>query len=284
MSENQVCPIPRLEKILLATDGSNASSGAIRESFILAKACNSELYIISVVEVPEIIGSYPAAAEKLEIETREHLESLKSKAEKEGLVCHIIQKRAEQVFQIIIDEAKKNKVGLIMMGRLGRTELKRVLMGGVAAKVIGHAPCLAMVVPRSAQVNFKKILIATDGSVVSEIASRQAIAIAKAYGTDLVVLSVAKKDANLSEAELSVDMVRQAAEREKINVEAFTMQGEPYEVILKTAEQKNVGLIITGSHGRTGLERVLMGSVAERVIGHSKHAVLVVTKITESTV
>jgi len=42
------------------------------------------------------------------------------------------------------------------------------------------------------------------------------------------------------------------------------------------AEQKKVGLIVVGSHGRTGLERLLMGSVTERVIGHANCAVLVV--------
>ena len=284
MSEQQVCPIPRLEKILLATDGSDASSGAIREAINLAKACKSQLFMLSVVEVPEIIGSYPAAAEHVEVETREHLNSLKTTAEKEGISCQIIQLRAEQAFQVIIDEAAKNKADLIVMGRMGRTELRRLLMGGVIAKVIGHAPCLVLVVPRSAQLSFKKILIATDGSAISEIAAREAIAISKAFGSELKVLSVAKRDDNMSEAEVSVDMVRQAAERESINVEAFTMQGEPYEVIIKTAEQQNVGLIMIGSHGRTGMERLLMGSVAERVIGHANHAVLVAGSITERVV
>ena len=89
--------------------------------------------------------------------------SLKTTAEKEGISCQIIQRRAEQAFQVIIDEAAKNKADLIVMGRMGRTELRRLLMGGVIAKVIGHAPCLVLVVPRSAQLSFKKILIATDG-------------------------------------------------------------------------------------------------------------------------
>ena len=106
MSEQQVCPIPRLEKMLLATDGSDASNGAIREAINLAKACKSQLFMLSVVEVPEIIGSYPAAAEKVEEETREHLNSLKTTAEKEGISCKIIQRRSEQAFQVIIDEAE----------------------------------------------------------------------------------------------------------------------------------------------------------------------------------
>jgi nucleotide-binding universal stress UspA family protein len=54
--------------------------------------------------------------------------------------------------------------------------------------------------------------------------------------------------------------------------------GRPEEGIVKAAEFKQVNLIIVGSHGRTGLKRLLMGSVAERVIGHAKCPVLVVKK------
>jgi nucleotide-binding universal stress UspA family protein len=56
------------------------------------------------------------------------------------------------------------------------------------------------------------------------------------------------------------------------------LKGEPYEVIVKTAEQSNVGLIVVGSHGRSGIEKLLMGSVTERVIGHAGCPVLVVKK------
>jgi nucleotide-binding universal stress UspA family protein len=52
--------------------------------------------------------------------------------------------------------------------------------------------------------------------------------------------------------------------------------GKPYEAIVDTAKQRQADLIIVGSHGRTGLKRLLMGSVTERVIGHAETAVLVV--------
>jgi uncharacterized protein len=49
-----------------------------------------------------------------------------------------------------------------------------------------------------------------------------------------------------------------------------------YEAIIETAKQKKADFIVVGSHGMTGLERLLMGSVTERVIGYSEVAVLVV--------
>ncbi len=162
------------------------------------------------------------------------------------------------------------------MGTHGRTGLKRLMMGSVTAKVIGYAPCKVMVVPKDARLTLEKILIATDGSVYSELASHEAISIAKHTNSGLIALSVAKKDENFTVAKKSVDIVKRVAEREGIKVKALTLKGEPYEVIVKIAKLENASLIVVGSHGRTGIERLLMGSVTERVIGHSESAVLVV--------
>jgi len=283
MSVDQVCPIAKMEKLLLASDRSEFSEGAIREAINLAKICGSKLYIISVAEEPDIrefAESYPlVAAEKLEEVTRVHLESLKERAEKEGAVCEIIERRGPKTYEYIIDEAAKNNVEMIIMGSHGRTGVTRLMMGSVTAKVIGYAPCKVLVVPRFAGISFEKILISTDGSIFSELATHEAISIAKRIGSSLIALSVYKRDENSQAAEASVGMVKDAAEKEDIKVEALTLKGEPYEVIVNTAEKKNAGLIIVGSHGRSGIERLLMGSVAARVIGHAGCPILVVRKL-----
>ncbi|MBA3070580.1 MAG: universal stress protein [Nitrospirae bacterium] len=283
MSAYQVCPVARMEKLLLPTDGSMASEGAAREAINLAKTCGSKLYIISVVEIPafggEFVETLPKMIEKLETDARGLLESLKERAGKEGVSCEALIYQGVEPYKYIVDEAAKNNVEMIIMGGRGKTGLERVMMGSVTAKVIGHAPCKVMVVPKDAKLTLEKILIATDGSIYSELASREAISIAKRSGGSLVVLSVAKRDENLLVAKESVDMVRKVAEKEGIKVEALTLKGMPHEVIVNTAAQKKAGLIVIGSYGRTGIERLLMGSVTERVIGHSGCAVLVVKKI-----
>jgi len=277
MSAYQVCPTAKLEKLLLSADGSKFSEGAVREAIGLAKTCGSKLYVISVVEVnPEFVALAPGLIEKVEKETRQYLEDLKGKAVKEGADCEIIVHEGEEPYQYIVDEASKKRVEMIIMGRRGRTGLKRVMMGSVTAKVIGHAPCKVLIVPRDAKITYKTILIATDGSKYSEAASLEAISIAKRTESDLIILSVATKNANLPAAKKSVEKVEKIAERENIKVKVLTPKGTPYEVIVKTAEQKKADLIVVGSHGRTGIERLFMGSVTERVIGHANCAVMVV--------
>lgn len=275
----KVCPTAKLEKLFLPIDGSKFSEGAVREAINLAKTCSSKLFALSVVEVnPEFEALAPGPVEKMGKETRQYLELVKSRASKEGVECEIIVHEGEEPFQYIVDEAAKKQVEMIIMGKRGRTGLKRLMMGSVTAKVVGHAPCKVLIVPKDAKLDLDRILIATDGSKYSEAAYSEAISIAKRSGGSLIVLSVVKKKENLPAAKESVDMVKKVADKEGIKIETLTPKGEPFETIIKTAEQKKVGLIVVGSHGRTGLDRLLMGSVTERVIGHANCAVLVVKK------
>ena len=60
------------------------------------------------------------------------------------------------------------------------------------------------------------------------------------------------------------------------NVQAFVEEGKPYEMILSASGQWEADLIVMGTHGRTGLSYILLGSVAEKVLRHSEKPLLVV--------
>ncbi len=281
-----VCPVAKMEKLLVATDGSIFSESAIREAINLARTCSSKLIAISVVKTsPEFEDLVPQVSEKAEKEMREHLESVKSRASKEGVDCEIVIHRGEEPFQNIVNDAAKNQFDMIIIGTHGRTGLKKLMMGSVTARVIGHAPCNVLVVPLHTKVECRHILVATDGSRYSNAAASEAIGIAKRCGGSLIVISVALSDKEIilpeddEEIILAKDNVKkivELAEKEGVKTEGLTAIGKPYEAIVETAKRKHAGLIVVGSHGRTGLDRLLMGSVTERVIGHSESAVLIV--------
>ena len=142
--------------------------------------------------------------------------------------------------------------------------------------------------PGGTTVGWKNILLATDGSKHSDIAANKAINFAKSYGGELLVISVVDVPSEFyAEAPQVVDdMARKAkefvaeikkkAETFNIKTSTFTGEGESYEVITDLAKKKKSDVIIMGSHGRTGLKRLLMGSVTEKVIGYSPCPVLVV--------
>ncbi len=292
----QFCPITRIEKLLLPTDGSEFSEGAIREAVSLARRCSSKLFVVSVVETnPEYATIAPELVEKAEKETRLHLEAVKDRAAKEGVECKIIARQGENTYRYIIEEAEKNNATMIIMGRRGRTGLKRLMMGSVTAKVIGHASCDVLVVPRAASLEFRNIIVAVDGSRYSDAAALEAIGIAKQCGANLIVISVVPSetespfdivhsemqkglitDKEQALAEKYIKSVKELAEKEGIKAAGLIYSGRPYEAIINAAKEKKADLIVVGSHGRTGLSRLLMGSVTERVIGLAECAVLVV--------
>ncbi len=271
------CPAAKLEKLLVATDGSEYSEGAIREAIRLAKDCSSKLTALSVVITNlEFEVTMPQVVEKEEKKAWEHLEAVRARAAKEGVACDIAVFHGDEPYQDIVRQASENKVDMVIVGRHGRTGLLRLMMGSVAAKVVGHAPCKVLVVSPSAHVEFKNILVAVDGSDYGNAALREAVSIAKRRGSALSVLSVASSDA---ESGTAAGIVRQAAElaaQEGVAIQSVTMIGKPHEAIVEMAKKNQADLIIVGSHGRRGMERLLMGSVTERVIGHTEMGVLVV--------
>lgn len=148
MSGAAACPITGLKKILLATDGSTYSEKALREAVNLAKTCGTKLYVVSVIEVnPEYATMAPNVVEKLEKETGELMDAVRTCVQREGIDSEIITHEGEEAWKFIIDEARARNVDMIVMGTHGRSGLTRLLMGSVTQKVIGHAPCKVLVVP-----------------------------------------------------------------------------------------------------------------------------------------
>lgn len=293
MTTQLCCPTKKFEKLLLSTDGSEFSKGAVSEAINFARACSSKLYAVAVIETnPEYEALAPQLVEKAEKETRQHLEGIKTQALKEGVDCETIAHHGEEPYKLIVEDAAKNRVDMIIMGRRGRTGLKRLMMGSVTAKVIGHAPCKVLVVPREAKIDWKNVLVATDGSRQGNEAALEAINIAKRCGAPLTIISVLSSEAlvhiehsrlQLKDAaekemqglEQNIKELKELALKEGIKAEGLMLSGSPAEVILNTATEKKADLIVLGSHGKTGLDRLLMGSVTERVIVLSSSTVLV---------
>ncbi|PWW81830.1 MULTISPECIES: universal stress protein [Prosthecochloris] len=140
-------------------------------------------------------------------------------------------------------------------------------------------------------IKIRRILCPVDFSEASRKAVRYAHEFAKGMGASLVLLNVVEPrpmavDMSLSYVPLEEDLEKAAkedleeiirTEREKgIEVQADVQIGTPSETILEKAEELDVNLIIVGSHGKTGLSRILMGSVAESVVRKAKCPVLIV--------
>jgi nucleotide-binding universal stress UspA family protein len=148
---------------------------------------------------------------------------------------------------------------------------------------------------------FERILIATDGSKNSEKAARAGIQLAKLSGGKALIVYVADLSKYAPSSGLIpcfegvspgvvdqvVATIREAGERATLQVselarasgvpgESLLVEGDPPSEILRIAEDSNADVIVMGSIGKTGLEKVLVGSVAEKVVHNSKLPVLIV--------
>ena len=142
---------------------------------------------------------------------------------------------------------------------------------------------------------FKKLLVPTDGSPVSEKSAKAAIEFAASTGASVVALAVAQlypymlmpeagamvdlsayEEAQDQTAHQHADTVKKLADAAGVPCEATATRGvHPYEEILTVASDKHCDLIWIASHGRRGLDKLLLGSETQRVLAHSTIPVMV---------
>lgn len=272
MTDN-VCKSTLIGKVMLATDGSEFSAGAVREAVALAKGAKASLVALMVVEFnPEFEAMAPATQEKFEAQAVAAVGAVCTEAAKEGVACEAVALRHSSPWMAIVEEAENRGCNLIVMGRHGRRGLVRLMLGSVTARVIGHSPINVLVAPKDAR-SGSAVMIATDGSAYSDKAACEGIEIAKSLGVPVIVASVAEGDEK--NAQTYVDKIANSAKHLGVSAEGMVVHGRPHEAIVNAAKDKHAGLIVMGSYGKTGLERLLMGSVTERVIGHADCSVFV---------
>jgi nucleotide-binding universal stress UspA family protein len=279
----------RYKKILCAIDGSLSSFHALRESFKFA--ANEKCWIIVTSVVPSYVGDLDMVGigdvmGSMRKPCEVALKEAEALAKQEGVLIKTVCEEGE-VYERISDLASAENCDLIVMGRRGLSRLERTLVGSVTARVIGHSHRDVLVVPGDAQLGFRRVLVATDGSKHCRSAVERAIDFSRSYGGEIRAVSIVDVPAEfyaeapqvvedmVQKSQGYVEEVKTQAEASGVKAEGFVKEGEPYQAIIDIAKEKDVNIIVMGSHGRTGLKRLLMGSVVEKVIGYAPCPVLI---------
>lgn len=283
-ASSQLSPLGRFERFLVATDGSEFSATAVREALRMAQKCGARVHVLSVVASGVEHETLGEQILKKEMDVAEaHLVQVRRQAEEAAVACeaHLVQ--GHSVHEEIASEAERLQVDLIVMGRRGKRGLARLLLGDATAKVIGLARASVLVVPRAAQISGRHFVLATDGSRYADAAAVAAANLARLCQTPLTVVSATIPTHSAERREEAQRIVRRVVaflKKEGLQAEGEVMHGtRPDELIVTAARRHNADLIILGSHGRTGLEHVLLGSTTERVLNATDSAVLVVKSL-----
>lgn len=267
----------RLKRIMLVSDGTQYSDSAVAEAINIALRCKSQLFAFSVlptVEYEATLGDSIIKQEKKAVVDR--LMGVRAKAEEAGVSCEILLGHGDDPYTEIVDQAEASSMDMIVMGRRDRSDLMRAMIGSTTEKVIGYTHSNVMVVPRDTSMQGKGILLPVDGSRNSEAAAATVLNLVKQCPAPVTIVSVATderlKDDAMSVAKRHQTQLANANLKADIDVRV----GKPELEIISSAKEHGSDLIVMGSHGRTGLERLLVGSVSERVIGHAECPILVV--------
>jgi nucleotide-binding universal stress UspA family protein len=282
--------VGKYRKILVAFDGSESSRNALKQAIkfqetekawirvlVVLPPYEGDLEIIGVRDIKSVLDGSSA---KLIAEAKEIADS-----ERAAIITNVEQGHA---YEKIVDVADAENCDIIVIGRHGVHQIERMLMGSVTSRVISYTHKDVLVIPKDATIRWDNILLAVDKSQSSEAAVNHAMDIASSYGTRVTAVSVVDVndefyaqvphavDQMVDKAKSLLEAVRKSAEPFGITIETIVREGEAYERIVETAEEKNADMIFMGSHNRTGLKKLVMGSVTEKVIGFSRCPVMVV--------
>ena len=280
----------KYRKILVAFDGSESGMNALRESLKFAADVNCRVTVISVI--PRYEGDLSALwtnniRSSMEKQCSSSLSEALKAAQKEGVTIETICEEGE-IYERIVDFAGTENYDLIVMGKKGLSLVERALVGSVTARVIGYSRQDVLVIPDGAKIAWKKLLVATDGSAYSEVAGRRAIEIAAQHNSEIISLSAVDVTVEfmlraqevyehmVANAKTFANSIKERAISADIKADAIVRDGEVFKVIIDAAKEYQADMIVMGSLGRTGIKRLLMGSTAERVLGHASFPVLIV--------
>jgi universal stress protein E len=295
-------------KILVATDLSTPADEAIRQGHEMAAKHGAELMVCHVI--PTHHRANPLFPQRNEADATSAVALEQRVAELVTARVSEVTGRSPDQFHVIIDLGKpeagiintaaNRNVDLVVLGNRGDTGLPRILLGGVSERVVQYAHCSVLVVrPVSSR---GTVLAATDLSDASYPAITAGAAQARQRGAKLVVMhnldlwpppvssaGLALASAGLptspavvqEQSALAMQQLRDILARLGIDATCRVTHGPPDAEIIRVADELEPELLVVGTHGRTGLARLSLGSIAERVVATANCSVLVV-RIEES--
>ena len=295
----------KIKKILVPVDFSPASIEALDYAVWLAKQFHAPIHLVHVYPPDE--ASAPGGGHLL-FQSAEAIERLNEELtgihQKHVLTfppenCHI---RGGRPYQEIARLACEIKADLIVLATRGHSGLKHLLLGSTAERVIRNAPCPVLVVRKRKQKSkaasnsfaIRTVLVPTDFSQCSLAGTEYAAFLARKLGARLRLFHAIYPYTNyvfvdragvrlsgLAEAveetaRQEIDALKQMDFLRGVSVQTEILPGPPVDEICAMAGERDVDLIVTSTHGRTGLKHALIGSVAEHVVRYAERPVLVV--------
>jgi len=284
------------DTILFPTDGSDGAEAAFEHVLDLAEAHDATVYVLNVADtardsVTQIQGQ---VIDTLEREGARVVRETAQRASDRGVttVTEVLQ---GEPYSTIVDYAAANDVDVVVMPTHGRRGLERFLLGSTTERVIRRAdvPVLTLRPDDDVRVRYpyRNVLMPTDGSATADAALDLAVDLTAAEDAGLHLLSVV--DVTSLGIDVRADIAVESLEESAADVvesatgtatEAGVTPAETAvelgtsvaRVVRSYVDDHDVDLVVVGTHGRTGFDRYVLGSVTEKLVRASPVPVLTV--------
>lgn len=268
-----------IKRVLLPTDFSRPSRGAMEMAISLAEKFNSEITLLHVLpgfsKSKEVIDVLKKTAQ-------DQFKAISKKINSSGGKATELVIATGSYFDQIIQHAEKQDVNLILMDSGKKESAEKYKLSTTVSKVVRKSNKPVWVMKWNMPASIKRIICPVDFSRPSRRALTNAIHLARVFQSELTVLNVIapltdipssrnaqhNTEQRLISEEQTSEFERFLKEFNFHNVKLLKeiYQGKPYKEILKRINAHKSDLLVMGTTGRTGLSRILMGSVTEKVV------------------
>lgn len=284
------------ETILLPTDGSDGASVAVDHVLDIATAHDATVHIINVADTTRdsVVQIRGDVVDALEEKGEEIVSDAAERAHERGVstVTEVLQ---GEPYSTILDYAELRDVDVIAMPTHGRGGLSRLLLGSTTERVVRTSDVPVLTIRPDSDVTtthpYRNVLVPTDGSDCARTALETSVDVAREETAGLHLLSVV--DVTSLGADVRIQMQVQFLEENATEIVedateyATDASVEPvsglvalgtsiHGEILSYIDEHDIDLIVVGTHGRTGFDRYMLGSVTEKLVRTSPIPVLTV--------
>jgi nucleotide-binding universal stress UspA family protein len=274
-----------MKKILVPTDFSEDAENALNFAIQFNEKIKGEIVLMHVLEIPAASVNYGGdiTAATAEVVYRRELidgisKNLHERADKVRAAGQEASIRTEfgSPYKSIGVEVEEEQADWVIMGSRGVSGLKEVFVGSNAEKVIRYSKCPVITIQEPCDLNsIGNMVFASDTRPNGDGVAAKAKAFQKMLGLKMHLLRVKTPynflDEGTAKEELGAFATRNELEDYTLNVREAEFADEG---IVAFAEEINAGMIVMGTHGRTGLAHLLGGSQAEDVANHATMPVL----------
>ncbi len=265
-----------MKRILVATDFSGGSYGALNYAKQLAKTFSAKIFLLHVVDQrtsPAAVQSAPRLSDKLDIAEAE-LQRIASSLSHEGIACTTLARSGDirEVVQNVVDE---REIDLLVVGTYGKSGRSDGKLGSIAELLLRTLPCPVLTVGTGARSNAYKstykhsVLLPTDFSETSHSALPYAECLAAHLDGSLLLLHI-EDPAKAGQADDALSALACEITNSKVKRECLVRSGNPADAIVALAIERHVDFIVMGVHSPDQADKTHNYGTAFEVISQSK--------------